>query len=125
MDAAGNAAREVETPRQAAKRIVDSSPDPHPLADSIARKEHFLALLRELEYEQRSGRLIELALAEEVVFEVFRGARDAWFRWPSKVASFIAAALGVDVDEVTAPLSEHVYEQLRELGEPQPDFAAA
>jgi hypothetical protein len=39
--------------RQAAKRIVESSPDPHPLADSIAREEHFLALPRELEYEQR------------------------------------------------------------------------
>lgn len=69
--------------------------------------------------------MIELAQAEEIVFEVFRDARDAWLRWPSKVAPFIAAAPGVDVDEVTALLSEYVYEQLRELGEPQPDFTAA
>jgi hypothetical protein len=107
-----------ETPKQAAKRIARSTAGLLPLADAIARKENYLALLRQLEYEQRAGRLIELALAQAVVPELAREQRDAWLRWPSKVSPFIAAALGVDVDEVTALLSEHVCEQLLELGEP-------
>jgi hypothetical protein len=78
--------------------------------------------LRKLEYEQREGSVIELAQAEAVMFDLFRAARDAWLAWPSKVAPFIAAELGVEVDAVAMLLSEHVYRQLRELGEPQPDF---
>jgi len=38
------------------------------------------------------------------------------------IAPFIAAELGVEVDAVAMLLSEYVYRQLRELGEPQPDF---
>ena len=78
--------------------------------------------MRTRKYEQREGSLIELAVAEVVVFDVFRAARDAWLAWPSKVAPFIAAELDADVDELAALLSEHVYQQLRQLGEPQPDF---
>jgi hypothetical protein len=93
-----------------------------PLPEALRLKEHYAALLRKLEYEQREGSLIELAQAEAVVFDMFRAARDAWLAWPSKVAPFIAAELGVEVDAVAMLLSEYVYRQLRELGEPQPDF---
>lgn len=74
------------------------------------------ALIRELEDEK--GR----TEAEAVVFDVFRAARDAWLAWPAKVAPFVAAELGVEVDAVAMLLSEYVYRQLQELGEPQPDF---
>ena len=56
------------------------------------------------------------------MFDVFRAARDAWLAWPSKVAPFIAAELGIKVDAVAVLLAEYVYHQLRELGEPKPDF---
>ncbi|WP_051481257.1 hypothetical protein [Paraburkholderia nodosa] len=122
-DTLGHAAHEVEKLRQAAKRIAESSPDLLTLPDAIAWKESYLALLRQLEYEQRSGRLIELAFAEDVVFQLFREQRNAWIRWLSKVAPFIAAAFDADVDEVAALLAEHVSQQLRELGELVPDFS--
>jgi hypothetical protein len=57
-----------------------------------------------------------------VVFDVFRAAHDAWLAWPSKVAPFIAAELGVEVDAVAMRLTEYVYRQLQKLGELQPDF---
>jgi hypothetical protein len=52
----------------------------------------------------------------------FLRAREAWLAWQSKVAPFIAAELGVEADVVVALLSEHVYEQFRELGGPQGIF---
>jgi hypothetical protein len=79
-------------------------------------------MLRQLEYEERAGNLIELTVAEAVVFDVFRSARNAWLAWPSKVAPFIAAELCVEVDAVAMLLAEYVWRQLLELGEPQPDF---
>jgi hypothetical protein len=96
-----------------------------PLAEALRLKEHYVALLRQLEYEQRAGNLIELAVAEAVMFDAFRAARDAWLAWPSKVAPFIATELGVEVDAVAMLLGEYVCRQLQELGEPQPDFTAS
>lgn len=101
---------------------IDPLPGMLPIAEALRLKEHYSAMLRKLEYEQREGSLIELALAEAVVFDVFRAARDAWLAWPSKVAPFIAAELGVEADALAVLLGEYVYRQLQELGEPQPDF---
>ncbi|MBC8726459.1 hypothetical protein F6X37_34540 [Paraburkholderia sp. 31.1] len=110
-------------PGNAAGQDIDAFPRMLPLAEALRLKEHYAALLRKLEYEQREGSLIELALAEDVVFNLFRAQRDAWLAWPSKVAPFIAAELGVEVDRVATLLGEHVWQQLSELGEPQPDFS--
>lgn len=110
-------------PKETALHTREPATDLLSLADALRTKENWLAKLRELEYQERSGEVIELALAPNVVFELFRDARDAWLRWPQKVAPFIAAELGSDVDEVAALLGEYVYQQLRELGEPQPDFS--
>jgi hypothetical protein len=68
------------------------------------------------------GRLIELALAEDVVFPLCGEQRDAWLRWQTKCASLIPAALGTDVGQAAAMLCEHVYEQLSELGELTSNF---
>ena len=64
-------------------------------------KENYLALLNQLDYEQKAGRLIELTHAERVVFETFRGVRDAWLNWPTRVGPLIAADLGCDAGQVT------------------------
>ncbi|WP_321870248.1 hypothetical protein [Paraburkholderia tropica] len=110
------------TAENPAERDIDRLPGMLPLAEALRLKTHYEAELRRLEYEQREGSLIELALAESVVFDLFRAARDAWHAWPSKVAPFVAAELGVEVGAVAMLLGEYVYRQLRELGEPQPDF---
>jgi hypothetical protein len=123
--ASGAHACDSETLNAAARRIAEASPELLELRDAIRRKENYLALLRELEYEQKAGRLIELKLAEAVVFETFREVRNVWLNWPQKVAPFIAAELDVDIDRVATLLSQHVYEQLLEISEPQPDFQSS
>lgn len=91
------------------------------LAEATRAKETWLARLRRLEYEQKSGALAEVSTAQRVVFDLCREQRDAWLAWPSKVAPLIAVDLGVNDRLATLP-GEYAYEQLRELGEPQPDF---
>ena len=69
-------------------------------------KENYLALLTKLEFQQKDGQLIEMTIAEEVLFNAFRQQRDAWLNWPSRVAPLMAADLGVPADRMTEVLPE-------------------
>jgi len=92
-------------------------------AEALRRKENWLALLRQLEYEQKSGALVELAVAQSVLFEAFRAQRDAWLNWPAKIGPLLAAELGLDeADRVTEALTAHVHKQITDLGEPDAEF---
>ncbi|WP_233863497.1 hypothetical protein [Paraburkholderia adhaesiva] len=92
-------------------------------SDALRIKENYLALLRQLEYSIKAGAVIDLAAAEETVFELFRGVRDAWLNWPARVAPLIAADLDFeDVERLGVVLAAHVQSHLDGLGEPQTDF---
>lgn len=82
-------------------------------------KENYLALLTKLEFQQKDGQLIEMALAEDVLFNAFRQQRDAWLNWPSRVAPLMAADLGVPADRMTEVLIENVHKHISVLGEPE------
>ena len=82
-------------------------------------KENYLALLTKLEFQQKDGQLIEMTVAEEVLFNAFRQQRDAWRNWPSRVAPLMAADLGVPADRMTEVLIEHVHKHISVLGEPE------
>ena len=82
-------------------------------------KENYLALLTKLEFQQKDGQLIEMAAAEEVLFNAFRQQRDSWLNWPSRVAPLMAADLGVPADRMTEVLIEHVHKHISVLGEPE------
>lgn len=93
--------------------------------EALRVKENFLALLRELEYRQKSGALIELAAAQAAFFDTFRAQRDAWLNWPVKVGPVLAADLGIDAsDRVTELLTAHVHKQIEQLGEPESGLPA-
>jgi len=79
-----------------------------------------LALKQALDAQKRAGALIELALAEGVLFEVARQARDAWINWPAKIGPLLAADLGLEAATVVEALTPYVQQQLEDLGEPQP-----
>ena len=81
-------------------------------------KENYLAKLRELEYQEKSGALVDLAQVEDVLFEEHRSQRDAWQNWPARYGPLIAAELGVEVDPVMRALNEFIHKQLHQLGEP-------
>ncbi len=92
-------------------------------SDALRIKENYLALLRQLEYSIKAGAVIDLAAAEETVFELFRGVRDAWLNWPARVAPLIAADLDFeDVDRLGVVLASHVHDHLASIGEPQYTF---
>jgi hypothetical protein len=113
-----------ESPHDAAARIAANTETVPPYADSMAKKEHYLSLLRQLEYEERNGALIELAAARNVFFEEFRTIRDAWLNWPAKFGALIASDLGNEADRVTEVLTSYIHKQLTALGEPAPGFKA-
>ncbi|WP_429568276.1 hypothetical protein [Paraburkholderia sp. JPY419] len=89
------------------------------------QKETALANLRELEYQQRAGLLIEIDHAKRVFFELARGERDAWLAWPSRIAPRLAAHLGIEPDALLRALTHLVHEQLAQLGEPELDFVSS
>jgi hypothetical protein len=99
-----------------AEIIVDG--EAMPLAKAKALKETYLARLRRLEFEVKSGRLVDAEAARKAVFDLSRQDRDAWANWPARVAPLIAAELGVDLVKLAVILEKHVREQLAERAQP-------
>jgi hypothetical protein len=92
-------------------------------AEALRVKENYLAMLRRLEFEQKSGVLIELTVAQSVLFDAFRAQRDAWLNWPVRVGPMLAAELGLEeADRVTEILTAYVHKQITDLGEPAGEF---
>ncbi len=117
-----------ESVEQAAERLAASMAEVDlsmPVEEARRIKEVYLALLNRLDYEVKSGALIDLALAQGVLFDEFRTQRDAWLNWPVKVGPILAADLGIDdSDRVTECLAVHVHKQITDLGEISADFSS-
>lgn len=111
-----------ETNEQAAERMAQTGEVEWTFDEARRVKETYLALLNKLEYEQKAGSLIDLELARQVFFELFRGQRDSWLNWPTRVGPEIAADLDVEADKVTEILTAHVHQHIKRLGEQDPDF---
>lgn len=92
------------------------------LKRAVAHKEDFAGRLKELEYRQKAGELIEVDLARKVIFDESRAARDAWLNWPVKSAALMAAELGIDADRLAGVLTTYVHKQVAALGEPSGQF---
>lgn len=87
--------------------------------NNLARKEGYQSLLRKLEHEIRSGRLVDRERVEAQVFTASREDRDAWLNWPSRIAPLIAASLHVDAVALAVELERHVREHLAERSDPR------
>lgn len=122
-------ARMVHAPKQrhaTAMHAPSSDPTAEPDADSSntplgkakTLKESYLAKIRELEFETRSGRLVDAEAVRKAVFNLARQDRDSWSNWPSRVAPLMAAELGVDVVKLGVILEKHVRDHLTERGQP-------
>jgi hypothetical protein len=116
---------EDETPEQAAERIVRSYGADMPIEEAKRVKENFLALLNQLEYETKSGSLVDLETAKGVLYERAHAARNEWLQWPANVGPLIAAELGIESDRVVEVLTAHVHKQLASLGAPTAEFKKA
>ena len=90
-----------------------------------AIKENALALRHLLSAQKDAGKLVEMEVAEQVLFKDRRASRDAWQAWPGRFAPLIAADLDIDGARLAEALKPYVHQQLEELGEPDLDFAAS
>ena len=86
-------------------------------------KENGLAAKHLLAARRDAGHLVEIEVAETVLFETQRSQRDAWMNFPTRVGPLLAAELGLDADKVVEALTVHVHQQLDDLGEPEADFS--
>lgn len=85
-------------------------------------KENALAAKHLLAARKDAGNLVEIELAERVLFETQRSQRDAWINFPTRIGPLLAAELGIEADKVVEALTAHVHQQLDDLGEPEADF---
>jgi hypothetical protein len=87
-------------------------------------KENALALKHLVAARKAAGAVVELEVAEKVLFEAARGQRDAWMNWPSQIAPLLAADLSMDAGQVLEALNPYVQQHLEQLGSPKADFDA-
>lgn len=117
------AGSESDVPPDAASGTSDAEGELLDYQSALAKKENYQALLKQLEYEQKSGSLVDLATAENVLFEAARAQRDSWLSWPARIGPLLAAELGIDeADRVTEFLTAHVHKHVAKLGIPDADF---
>ncbi len=114
---------EDDSPAVAAAKIIAFTGAEMSFDEARRVKENYLALLNKLQFEEKDGALVDLALAERVLFEGARAARDAWLNFSSKIGPQLAADLGLEADKVTEALTAYVHKQIAELGEPEADFS--
>jgi hypothetical protein len=89
-----------------------------------ARTAHEIAKahLARLRLQERRGELVDRAKAAALVFRLAREERDAWINWPLRVATLMAAELGIEPHAMQKALETHVRAQLSELAEVRPEF---
>lgn len=89
-------------------------------------KENYLARLRQLEFQKKSRLVVDLEATEKLFFATTRELRDAWLGWPPRIATQLAAELGIDERLLAEGLTRYVQQHLAELGEPEaPEFPTA
>lgn len=105
-----------------ARRVLaGDAPD---LAQSEKVKAAAAALKGMVTARKAAGAVVDIELAEQVLFNSARAARDAWLNWPARVGPLLAADLNLEADRVSEALTRYVHEQLEELGEPEADYSA-
>lgn len=103
-----------ETVEQAAERIVvDEGKAPHTLAEAARLKENYLAKLRQLEFDQKSGAVVDVAEVGREVASEYAAVRAALLAVPAKVAPRVA--LLKTAEEVRAALDDALSQALEGL----------
>jgi hypothetical protein len=80
---------------------------------SRANKELFEALLKKLEYEERSGKLVEIAKMEVDAFTAARVARDKLLAIPDRLAPVLVGI--TDIHEIKEVLRKEILTTLQNL----------
>ena len=78
------------------------------LYEARAIRETYAAKLLELEFQVKSGKLVDAEAVRNSVFKLSREFRDALQNWPAQVAPLIAAEFNVNGAALAASLDEHI-----------------
>jgi hypothetical protein len=109
-----NTIRKDETPEDAADRIVnDEGRAPHSLAEAERIKENYLAMLRQLEYDQKSGAVVAADDVAQAVAGEYAVVRNRLLSIPAEVAPRVAILKSAE--EVQAFLAKEVAKVLEGL----------
>jgi hypothetical protein len=87
-------------------------------AAARAKKEGYIAQLRELEYAVKRGKLVHAEMVRRRVFELSRNDRDALMNWPAQIAPLIAAEFCIDQIRLAVCLEKHVRQFLSDRAGP-------
>lgn len=82
-------------------------------AEAVTKKENYLAALRELEYDEAAGRVIQIDVVARQVATEYAAVRSRIMAVPSKVAP--RAAMITDAEELRALIEAEIVEVLAEL----------
>lgn len=116
-------------PRAAIDAVADtlreSGADPNPDAPqgevSFLRarmaNEVIKAQTAKVKLQKLKGELVDRARAVAAVFELARRERDAWLKWPPRVAANMAAELNVEAHKLEQALDKYVRENLADMAE--------
>lgn len=80
---------------------------------SRAKKETYEALLKKLEYEEKSGKLVQIEKIEVEAFTAARYARDKLLGIPDRIAPQIIGK--TDIHEIKQILRKEIFESLEHL----------
>lgn len=82
-------------------------------AEAVTKKENYLAALRELEYDEAAGRVIQIDVVARQVATEYAAVRSRIMAVPSKVAP--RGAMIADAEELRALIEAEIVEVLGEL----------
>jgi lysozyme family protein len=82
-------------------------------AEAARIKENYIALLRQLEYDRESGKVVEIDVVMQRVAERYASVRTRMLAIPTKIAP--RAAVLTSPEELRALIEEAVIEALQEL----------
>lgn len=103
-----------ETPEEAAERIVvEEGRAPYKLAEAVRIKENYLALLRQLEFDVKSGAVVPIDTVLAGIVEQFSRVRNKMLNLATRVAP--RAAVLRTAEEVRALVEAEVTLVLQEL----------
>ncbi len=111
----------IEAPKTAATRFINENGAPYQTPEAVRIKENYNALLKQLEYDQKSGKVVEAALVTKAVGEEYARIRTRLLAIPAEQAPALHRCKTVaELQDRLLTLITRVLEELTSDGDPDP-----
>lgn len=110
--AEADASTEMTDEEFARHKVYVEGQAPHDFVEARRIKENYLALLRQLEYETKAGRLVDAEASRALFAKRWSVERKALEDWPSRIAPQLAARFSIDPVALRVALEEEVNKHL-------------